>query len=170
VTPLPPIIGHVVKMQEAVICLLQNGFRLPAVMLVYTTIDQMAWLSIAGDDEAKGKDFIAWVKKYMLGHQNKGLEAITAGDLWGARCGLLHTATAESRSLKNGTANNKIAYAYGRPTVPKLPAGWHQVSIEDLVASLLAGAIWFNDELYENTESASAMDAKLALMLHDHGF
>lgn len=80
---LPPVIAHAFKMQEAVLCVMQNSFRLPALMLVYTTIDQMAWLSISGDNEARGADFIAWVDRFMLSRNPKGLEAITAGDLGG---------------------------------------------------------------------------------------
>ncbi|MBW3512222.1 hypothetical protein [Janthinobacterium sp. NKUCC06_STL] len=168
--PLPPVIAHAFKMQEAAVCLLQNGYRLPALMLVYTTIDQMAWLSISGTGEAKGTDFIAWVDKYMLAHHNSGLEGVTAGDLWGARCGLLHTATAESRSLKNGTADSRIAYTYGRPVVPTLPDGWHHVDISDLVTSLLTAVVWFRDEIDSDAELAKSANEKLALMLQDQTF
>ena len=168
--PLPPVIAHAFKMQEAAVCLLQNGHRLPALMLVYTTIDQMAWLSIGGTGEAKGTDFIAWVDKYMLAHQYKGLEGVTAGDLWGARCGLLHTATAESRSLKNGTAESRIAYTYGRPVVPPLPEGWHHVDIGDLVTSLLTGVMWFKEDIEMNAELAQNANDKLSLMLQDQTF
>lgn len=162
-----PVIAHALKMQRAVVCLMQNGFSLPALMLVFTTIDQMAWLSIAGDNETKGADFIDWVERFMLRNQRAGLERITAGDLWGARCGLLHTATAESRSLKNGVAQNRIAYTYGRPTVPQLPDGWLHIDVEDLVASLVAGTVWFNEELEADPELANTSSKKLALMLQD---
>jgi hypothetical protein len=72
-------------MQEAALCLLKNDFRLAALMLVFTTIDQMAWLSLPGDEEVKGKDFMAWVSTYMLGRNQTGLEAVTAADLLGGQ-------------------------------------------------------------------------------------
>lgn len=84
-TSLPPLAAHAFRMQEAALCLLKNDFRLAALMLVFTTIDQMAWLSLPGDDDVKGKDFIAWVSTYMLGRNETGLENVTAADLWGGK-------------------------------------------------------------------------------------
>lgn len=155
-------------MQEAAVCLIKNDFRLAALMLVFTTIDQMAWVALPGDGDVKGKDFMAWVSTYMLGHNDAGLEAVTAGDLWGARCGLLHTATAESSSLKNGTASKKIAYSFGALKATSLAPEWTVVKIEDLVRSLLAGILWFKADLDANSDRAATANAKVVRMLLDH--
>ena len=127
----------------------------------------MAWRSINGNGEVRGTDFVAWVDRYMLARQNTGLERITPGDFCGARCGLLHIATAESPSLKNGTAASRIAYSYGRPAVPKLRDGWEHVDIGDLVTSLLSAVVWFRDEIESNAELAKNANEKLALVLQD---
>jgi hypothetical protein len=99
---LPPLVAHAYKMQEAALCFIKNDFRLAALMLVFATIDQMARVSLLGDEDVRGNDVIAWVSTYMLGRNRTGLEAVTAGGLWRARCGSLHTATAESSSLRKG--------------------------------------------------------------------
>lgn len=164
---LPPLVGHAFKMQEAVLCLFKNDFRLAGLMLIFTTIDQMAWLSLADDDEVKGKDFMAWVDAYMLGRSNRGLESVTAGDLWGARCGLLHTATPESRSLRNGTAANKIAYTYGTVAATPLVPGWACVRVEDLVASFVTGVLRFKDELEADQDRNRIVNDKLCRMVLD---
>jgi hypothetical protein len=164
-TLLPPLEAHALKMQEAVVCLLKNDFTLPALMLVFTTIDQMAWVALPGDEDVKGKDFMAWVTTYMLGRDNAGLEAVTAGDLWGARCGLLHTSTAESSSLKKGTASKKIAYSYGAVNAKSLVSEWTVIKVEDLVRSPLAGVLWFRVDLDADVERAATANAKVARML-----
>lgn len=167
-TSLPPLEAHALKMQEAATCLLKNDFKLAALMLVFTTIDQMAWVALPGDGDVKGIDFMAWVSTYMLGRDNAGLEAVTAGDLWGARCGLLHTATAESSSLKRGTASKKIAYSYGSVNAKSLTSEWAVIKVEDLIRSLLAGVLWFRTDLNADGERAAVANAKVARMLLDH--
>jgi hypothetical protein len=167
-TSLPPLIAHAYKMQEASLCLIKNDFRLAALMLVFTTIDQMAWVSLPGEGDVTGKDFVAWVDTYMLGRSRQGLESVTAGDLYGARCGLLHTATAESRSLRNGNASRKIAYSYGPMHATSLGSEWTVIKFEDLVSSLLAGILWFKDDLDADEQRANLANAKVARMLLDH--
>jgi hypothetical protein len=167
-TPLPPLAAHAFKMQEAALCLIKNDFKLAALMLVFTTIDQMAWVSLPGNEDVKGRDFMAWVSTYMLGRNQTGLEAVTAADLWGARCGLLHTATAESSSLRKGTASKKIAYSYGAVDTTSLVSEWTVVKVEDLVTSLLAGILWFMAHLDEDDDRAAIASAKVARMLRDH--
>lgn len=167
-TSLPPLVAHAYKMQEAALCLIKNDFRLAALMLVFATIDQMAWVSLPDDEDVKGRDFMAWVSTYMLGRNRTGLEAVTAGDLWGARCGLLHTATAESSSLKKGTASKKIAYSYGAVNAASLVSEWTVIKVEDLVTSLLTGILWFKADLDEADDQRAIANVKVARMLLDH--
>jgi hypothetical protein len=167
-TSLLPLVAHAFKMQEAALYLIKNDFRLAALMLVFTTIDQMAWISLPGDEDVRGNDFVAWVDTYMLGRNRTGLEAVTAGDLYGARCGLLHTGTAESHSLRNGKASKKIAYSYGPMHATSLVSEWTFIRFEDLVNSLLAGILWFKDDLDADEQRASIANAKVARMLLDH--
>lgn len=67
----------------------------PALILTYSGIDAMAWLDRPADHEdVTPDDFIAWVNTYLL--PESGLNC-SAEDLYGARCGMLHSHTAESR-------------------------------------------------------------------------
>jgi hypothetical protein len=65
-TSLPPLIALAYKMQEPALWLIKDDLRLAALMLVFTTIDQMALVSLLGDEDVRGNDFIAWVSTYML--------------------------------------------------------------------------------------------------------
>lgn len=76
------------------ICLEHNLWE-PALILIYSGIDAMAWLDRPRDrDDVTPDDFINWVNKYLL--PESALEC-TAEDMYGARCGLLHSHTAESK-------------------------------------------------------------------------
>jgi hypothetical protein len=139
-----PVFDHAKKTSDAIICLCHAGHHVAAVMLIYAAIDQMSWLSIPGP-MSYGPDFKNWVKKYMLENGNL---ICSEDDLWAARCGLLHTGTAESKDFRLGTAKNKIFYSFGNTT-------WTNnskkreicLSIETMVEAYLAGVMWFIEEL-----------------------
>ena len=71
---------------------------LPALILLYSQIDAIAWLGrpAATPAEPAGPVFEDWVRKYVLVHG----ETATPVDLWGARCAVLHTQTPESRVMR----------------------------------------------------------------------
>lgn len=96
------------KIGNAIDCLIKNNFVESALILTYAGIDQMAWLAVA-DREASSKDFKSWVERYLNPQKNLGC---TSEDLWAARCGLIHTATAESRDYFN-TKAKRIYYCSG---------------------------------------------------------
>ena len=74
---------------------LASGLWEPTLILLYATIDAMAWLDRPdGQDDAHADDFIAWVDRYLL--PDSGLPC-TGADLYGARCGFLHSHTGESK-------------------------------------------------------------------------
>jgi len=82
------------------------------VILLYSLIDAMAWLwRDPSHHDVTGADFIEWVNRYML--PAPGIH-VSADDIFGARCGLLHSLTGESRRHRNLQAR-KVSY---RRTVP----------------------------------------------------
>ncbi|WP_019438316.1 hypothetical protein [Pseudomonas putida] len=93
---------------HAVTALLHNGCTTHALSLVFISIDKMAWLSSAKVDHDRN-DFIAWVEKYFLPGYPIQLNAL---DLYAARCGLLHTGSAESKLFRDGKAK-QIFYSTG---------------------------------------------------------
>jgi len=93
----------------AEVCIHQKAL-LPALILIYSGIDTMGWL-VADDESAAVVDrFASWVDKYMLG--TKSLDC-TSLDLYAARCGILHTFTADSRLSATGKAR-PIYYVWGK--------------------------------------------------------
>jgi len=75
---------------------------LPALILLYAQIDGIGALGrpSGAPVEPAGPNFQAWTTKYILDNG----EVVTATDLWGARCAVLHTQTPDSRWSAQGTA------------------------------------------------------------------
>ena len=89
------------EQNKALKLLYDNNLHMPFLMILYTTIDIFGYIS--------GNDFDGFVNKYM----SEKLEDVTAVDLWGARCGILHSNSPESRHSKKGKAR-QILYCWGR--------------------------------------------------------
>lgn len=82
----------------------------PTLVLTFCSIDTMAWLGLPDNRaDVTRADFIEWVNRYLL--PDSGI-ACTAEDLYSARCGIVHTMTAESRMIREGDAR-RIVYAWG---------------------------------------------------------
>lgn len=78
------------------------------IMLLYSLIDAMAWLwRDPSHADVTSQDFIDWIDTYM---KPDGAMGVTAMDLFGARCGLLHSMTGESRKHRELKAR-KVWYA-----------------------------------------------------------
>lgn len=77
--------------------------KLPAFLLLFTSLDIVASLTrpVTAEDTS-GQVFMDWVTAYML-LPDSGLSC-TAMDVWGARCGFLHTLTTESSKSRQGAA------------------------------------------------------------------
>lgn len=88
---------------------LERKLITPGLVLLYSAIDITSWL---GSDEPNApvrERFVAWVEQYLL--RGKALKC-TALELYSARCGLVHTLTAESTLVVEGKAR-RIVYAWG---------------------------------------------------------
>ncbi|WP_133480196.1 hypothetical protein [Cognatilysobacter segetis] len=94
-------------------------------VIVYSTIDTFGLLNApAGQTEASGDSFRAWAAKYLV---PRATDPYTADDLWGARCGVLHTFSTDSRWAKQGKAR-QLQYYLGTS-----PAARHFVEVTRLV-------------------------------------
>lgn len=90
-------------------CLAAGQYHeLPALMLTYSAIDIAGWLDSTGSEQVN-VTFTRWVNSYMLPAKSLPCSAL---DLYGARCGLLHTLTSTSRLSGQGKAKH-LAYAWG---------------------------------------------------------
>lgn len=82
----------------------------PALILLYSLIDGMAWLYMPPDQEdVKQRDFEAWTEAFLV--RPEELECSSA-DLYAARCGVLHSQAMDSRNARQGKARH-ICYTFG---------------------------------------------------------
>ena len=80
-----------------------QGLLIPALMLIYSTIDGMAWCVRANSNgNVTEADFENWVETYMFQGSSAGV--LKAVDLYGARCSMLHGQVSESKKSKNAVA------------------------------------------------------------------
>ncbi|PMZ74889.1 hypothetical protein [Pseudomonas sp. FW305-70] len=154
------------KMTDAVGTLRDAGHLVPAVMLTYAGIDQMAWLSIP-QERSSAKDFKAWVEGYML---SKNPMACTASELWEARNGLLHTGTAESSANQNDSSIRKILYTYGSAHCASNSSNDTVfIKAEDLIVGYLTGVLWFMEDLKAEPAKLQSALEKLKRTLTSRG-
>jgi hypothetical protein len=91
------------------ICL-DNKLILPALVLIYTGMDFAASLRRPeGNDNVTRSDFVCWAEKFMDCRQRLGVSGL---DLYGARCGVVHTYSPDSDVHRTGKAK-RIMYSWG---------------------------------------------------------
>lgn len=131
-------------------CLLERKLALQAAILVYASIDQLCWLS-CNKPEQDHHDFKNWCEKYLL---PLGYINCSSADLWGARCSVLHTATAESRDFRKGNAK-RIFYTFGKNiTITSQSSDVEIISIEKLCIAFGCAAMQYISDISNLEESA----------------
>ena len=99
------------RINEFTICirmLLDTKHTLPALVLLYSAIDVFAsLLRPETEPDTSGVRFKKWAEGYMIGSSQL---TMGAEDLWGGRCGLLHTHTPSSRVSRQGRAHELHYY------------------------------------------------------------
>jgi hypothetical protein len=98
---------------------LRQDFVEPALALFYSGVDTMAFWAAPGEqDEVQKSGFIDWCDKYVVPTLGPAAaEAVNGNDLYGARCGILHTSSSTSRMSRTGEAR-EINYRFaGRVAV-----------------------------------------------------
>jgi hypothetical protein len=136
-----------------------EGCSEAALILLLSWLDRMAWLSVP--DESNGIDFKAWVNKYLLVDSDI---PCSADDLWGSRCGLLHTGSAEARDVIKGRVRTVLYYDGPRSVVSRKPEHVY-VNIRDLHCGLIGAVGKFVEFLKSNPEKLELANRKLGKML-----
>lgn len=95
-----------IQTNEAYRILIINGLQLQALVVLFSAIDVMAWISTT-NDYVTGGDFIRWVREYI----DLKLLGCASEDLYSARCAILHTGTAQSKMTDRAEAS-RIFYAH----------------------------------------------------------
>jgi len=142
---------------------LESRLPLSALALLYMGIDTMAWLDRAPDHlDVRRDDFVAWVDTFLL--PGSGLHC-SAIDLYGARCGILHSLSAESRLYRDGKAK-RLYYAWGDAVSSDLDDRLHRsapaatdlvIHINDLIAGFASALHAFAEHLDANPDKASTV-------------
>lgn len=79
-----------------------NGCQGSAVILIYSGMNSMAFLAMPKEQtDVIGKDFIDWADRYI---RFPCKDQLTGGDLYGARCAMVHTYSVYSRMSRDGKA------------------------------------------------------------------
>jgi hypothetical protein len=105
---------------------------LPALVMLYSAIDILgSLLRPESEADTRGEYFKKWVDDYMIGHSQV---AFTSDDLWGARCGMLHTHTASSKLARAGKAR-RLHYlrTHGASLPPAMKAAMNGLSAQGKV-------------------------------------
>lgn len=124
-----------------------------SVALVYSCIDSLAALTRPKTQlDTTKQQFIDWVGKYFdLDSKLK----CTAEDLYGARCGVLHTYSSESGFRRSGKANPVFYCWRNGPSADAqipMPKNSIEISIEDLFDELRRAVKSFFEDLEHNSE------------------
>jgi hypothetical protein len=136
---------------QAIRLCIDNKLFMPALVLIYSGIDFVSALGRpASKTDAQRSDFITWVDRYMPCDKL----SLTGADLYGARCGIVHAMTSESRLQREGKVK-RVFYTWGtarpEPLNNKLrgePGVF--VKVEFLFDVFLEGLAKFGDAVSED--------------------
>jgi hypothetical protein len=131
-------------------------------ILTYSAMDTMAFLGIpARQTEVGRKDFIGWASRYI---RFPGADQLTGEDLYGARCGLLHTYGSDSKLSRAGQCR-RLIYIHGPTTQPVIPYAGSMavvmVSIPALVRALFDGIDTFLPQLFSDPDKKAIAEERL---------
>lgn len=95
---------------KAIDLCLGHALRMPALILVYSAIDFLAWLARPEDKpDMDRKQFTAWADRYVIA---PGFSQCSSSDLYSARCAHVHGNNFESSMTRKGEAR-AVLYAWG---------------------------------------------------------
>ncbi|HLY99293.1 MAG TPA: hypothetical protein VKT33_09535 [Candidatus Angelobacter sp.] len=157
------ILQNLRSVDEAIQHCLTKLQILPALILVYAAIDIVA--SLEGDPtEGVQKSFTRWVDLYML--PNPKLEC-TALEIYSARCGMVHTLTADSNLSRQGKARI-IMYAWGNAVANDLKESTKRlgrtsviVHVSDLHEAFQSALLKWEDDVKKDAQRSKRVEANL---------
>jgi len=149
---------------------IDNKLIMPALILLYSGIDVVGALEQTPNTGIKA-NFTRWVDSYMLKASPLGCTAI---ELYGARCGILHTMAAESDLSRSGKAR-EITYAWGDATVEHLKKAGKiinhpnilAVHVNDLLKAFKSGLAIYFDEINKDGVRSSLVIKNAGIWLTD---
>jgi hypothetical protein len=134
--------------------------------LVYMGIDWNAWLAMpAAQEDVTRTDFIAWYERYFPALFRKRCPGI---EIYAARCGLLHSRTAESRLSRGGRAR-MVLLAWDNAKASKLTTAIRMarkgreavvVHLDDLVSAYQNATSAFLSEIENDAALRSRVEIR----------
>ena len=138
-----------------------------AVVLILAGIDTMAYLGMpATQQDVTRMDFVKWVERYITFPCN---EQLTGLDLYGARCGMLHSFSTVSKLNRDGKCRRVGYMDRSVPEIrynPKIDDDFVLVSIEALAESFFRGMDRFLVDLYADKDKAKVADDRFQHVVH----
>lgn len=137
-----------------------------AVTLVFAAIDALAALTRPiNQPETDGATFRAWATRFL--HPDQRINC-TVEDLWGARCGVLHTYSPEAiRAAARGARRIYYQWRQGpaADAVRELPARSVVVIVEDLYAALFDAVHAYMADIPIDADLRARLNAHLPSLL-----
>jgi hypothetical protein len=134
-------------------------------LLIYAAIDAMAFLNMpVNQSDVTRKDFIDWAERYLKFHCKTQL---TGSDLYGARCGILHTYSIQSKMSREGKCR-MFFHINDMPGDPVRDIGHPKyilVSIAGLKAALFAAIDCFLIDVFASVQKAKIVESRLQKLL-----
>lgn len=169
----PTYLDSIENHLKAIDMCIDNGMRMPALVLVYTGIDMVATLNRSiNSNYVERSDFINWAEEYILNNGNIGCSAT---DLYAARCSVVHSYISKSRLSDQGKAK-QIVYAWGSSNEQSLQEIISQTSlkntvivvhISELISAYRKGVKIWAKKLLNNTEIRKTVEKRSMLMFKD---
>lgn len=161
--PISKITGHLGAIVRAVDLCLGEKLILPTLMLIYSGIDALAALE-KHQDEGTKRSFVRWADRYLAPKMT-----CSGIDLYGARCGIVHSLSASS-DLSRDRKARLVIYAWGTSKAEDLEAiaealEWKNqvvIHISDLRDS-------FAEAIGEYFEDVATDEARVAMVTKNAG-
>jgi hypothetical protein len=159
------------QIKRSIRVLIENQCYGAAAILIYSGIDTMAYLRLPiNEHEVKRRHFIAWAEQYI---KFPGRQQITGLELYGARCGMLHTYSPYSNVTRNSQGRAigyldqfKLPVAYNPNVDPDLVL----VTIEDLAEQFFNGVDKYLVETFSDSKKAKLAEARLQDLTHTYPY
>jgi len=149
---------------------MENNAKRAALQLTFAAIDSMAYLSLPPDKEFTSRaDFAAWCDKYL---RFNCAEKVMGLEWFAARCGLLHSYTAQSKLSKDRKVRMIGYYGGEGPDIIYRPEISHElvmVRIEGFIEAFFKAVDQFIVDLFSG-DRASVAEKRFNTMFHEFAY
>lgn len=132
---------------------------LPTLILIYAGIDVVAGLE-RNPNEGSKSSFVRWVDSYML---PTGRIPCTALELYAARCGIIHSLSAESGLSRSGHVR-QLVYAWGSASAGQLQQASDRIGRSDIAIHVSELFLAFQDGVGVYCKEVESSTARLKMV------